>query len=167
MEGIMLEKLKDYIRTHTEQVLRMSFGATFIFRGIMHMFPWIFIHEETKTFVIYPTFSQLLICALGLALVLIRWKPTNFRIFSIWVLSTAVWTQILIFVTIFDKYPHEQTVSFLIFTTLIIISWGWGSGIYIRKIFDTIIVYMVMKGYIKRNKKKLMKGKKKERKKRK
>jgi hypothetical protein len=131
----------------------------------MQLFPWIFIPGIKRNFVLYPHAWQLLICALGLAVIFIRWKPTNFRIFSIWVFSTIIWSQILIFLLIFGKNHDDLTILFWIFTSIIIVSWGYGNGIYIGIIVGMIIVSLERKGYIKR--KKISKGKKKKRKERK
>lgn len=161
----MLEKIHDYSRTHREQVIRISFGATFILRVIMQLFPWIFIPGITRNFILYPDAWELVICAQGLAVVLIRWKPTFFRIFIVWALSMILWFKILIFLFIFGKHPGDLTALFWIFTILFILLWGYGNGLFLGILFDMMVVYLERKEYIKS--KKLRKGKKKKRKKRK
>ena len=161
----MLEKIFDYSRTHREQVIRICFGATFILRGIMQLFPWIFIPGITRNFVLYPHARELLICALGLALVFIRWKPTVNRISMVCVLSTTLCLQILFFLIVMGKEPEDLTTLFWIFSILTIFVWGYGNGLFLGILFDMLMVYLERKGYIKSKKKK--KRKKKKRKKRK
>ena len=161
----MLDKILDFSRTHREQVIRISFGATFVLRGIMQLFPWIFIPGITRNFVVYPHARELVICALGLAFVLIRWKPTIFRIFIVWACSAMLWFQILLFLFMFGKNPEDLTTLFWIFSILTISIWAYGNGLFLGILFDMLMVFLEKKGYIKR--KKLKKGKKKKRKKRK
>ena len=161
----MLEKILDYSRTHREQVIRICFGATFILRGIMQLFPWIFIPGITRNFVLYPHARDLVVCALGLAAVLIRWKPIISRISLIWVLSTTLCVQILFFLIVMGKNPGDLTTPFWIFSILTISVWGYGNGLFLFMLFDMMIIFLERKGYIKRKKSK--KRKKKKRKKRK
>jgi hypothetical protein len=154
----MLEKIHDFSRTHREQVIRISFGATFILRGIMQLFPWIFIPGITRNFVLYPHAWELVVCALGLAVVLIRWKPTIFRIFIVWFFSMILWSQILIFLFMFGKHSEDLTTPFWIFSILTILVWGYGNGLFLGILFDMMMVFLERKGYIKR--KKLRKEKK-------
>jgi len=161
----MLDKILDYSRTHREQVIRICFGATFILRGTMQLFPWIFIPGITRNFVLYPHARELVFCALGLAFVLVRWKPTIFRIFIIWVLSVVLWSLILFFLIVLGKHPGDLTTLFWIFSILTISVWGYGNGLFLFMLFDMMIIFLERKGYIKRKKsKKRMKKKRKKRK---
>jgi len=157
----MIEKLHDYSRTHREQVIRISFGAIFILRGIMQLFPWIFIPGITRNFIFYPPARELVICALGLSFALIHWKPTIFRIFIVWACSTMVWLQILLFSIILGKNPEDFTTPYWIFSILTITTWAYGNGLFLGILYDMMIAFLEKKGYIKR--KKLKKEKKKKR----
>jgi hypothetical protein len=160
----MLEKILDYSRTHREEVIRISFGATFILRGIVQLFPWIFIPGRTSNFVYYPPARDLLICAVGLSFALIHWKPTPLRIFIVWACSTTLWFQVLFFSFIFGKNPEDITTPYWIFSSLVLIAWAYGNGPLLDILHDILIVFLEKKGYIKR--KILKKGKKKKKKKR-
>ena len=161
----MIDKILDFNRTHREQVIRICFGATFILRGIMQLFPWIFIPGITRNFVLYPHAWELVFCALGLAFVFIRWKPTFNRISIVCILSTTLCLQILFFLIVMGKDPEDLTNLFWIFSIPTIFVWGYGNGLFLGILFDMMTVFLERKGYIKRKKSK--KRKKKKRKKRK
>ncbi|UCH93788.1 MAG: hypothetical protein JSV88_26460 [Candidatus Aminicenantes bacterium] len=127
----MIEKVQDYVRANREQVLRITFAATFISRGIMQVFPWLFIHGITRNFVIHPPGRELAICALGLLLLFIRWKPTMFRISIVWICAATLMGLIISFAHIFWKDHVYFTTPFWIFSVTAFCTWAYGNTLII------------------------------------
>jgi hypothetical protein len=160
----MLEKIQDFVRSHRIQVIRMTLAAIFILRGIMQLFPWLFIHGITENFVIYPNTQDLVICALGLLFLFIRWKPTIFRFFIIWISATTLVFLIFFFSHIMGENNEYLTTLFWIFSVLTVFTWAYGNGLILTVLYHGLLDYLETKGYITRTK--VRKKKKKKRKKR-
>ncbi len=135
---------------HREQVIRISFAATFIFRGIMQLFPWIFIPGITGNFVIYPSTWELPICAIGLAFLLIRWKLTFFRIFIVWVYAGALSFQVFRYSYLVGEDYVYLTTSYWIFSFLTACTWAYGTGLTMGAFFDRVLDSLEKKGYFPR-----------------
>jgi hypothetical protein len=142
----------------------MSLAAIFIFRGIMQLFPWLFIRGITGNFVVYPNTQDLVICAIGLLFLFIRWKPTIFRFFIIWIGATTLVFLIFFFSHIMGEDNEHLTTPFWIFFGLTVCTWAYGNGLILSVLYHGLLPYLETKGYITRTK--VRKKKKKKRKKR-
>jgi len=146
----MLEKIKDFVIAHREQIIRITFASTFILRGIMQLFPWLFIQGITENFVVYPPPRDLAICALGLAILLIRWKRTFFRTFVVWISATTLWFQIELFAVIMGENQVYLTTPYWIFSFLTSITWAYGTGLIIGARFERMLDSLEKNGYFTR-----------------
>lgn len=144
----MLKRLNHFLRVHREQVFRISFAVVFILRGIMQLFPWLVIHGFTGDFVVHGHDWELAHCAVGLGILLIRWKPTFLRVGAVWLIATALAFMIFYFLYIFRDSWVYVTTAYLIPSFLIGCAWGLGTGIILAVLYERLMDYLLKKVYL-------------------
>jgi hypothetical protein len=114
----------------------------------MQLFPWLVIHGFTGDFVIHGHAWELAYCAVGLGILLIRWKPTFLRVGIVWINAMVVAVMIFYFSYIFGDSWVYLTTPYLISSFLIGCAWGLGTGIIFAVLYERLMGYLVKGVYL-------------------